>query len=278
MVVQYFQKWIRGERMGLCRGGVDGVEGEGRGRVPEGSALWLALSNWLMRKASLCSWQAGDSSSWLRWYTYLGLKWRQWWWCRERLPSHCKGVKKEIRLLHIMPNEIGHRLMHILQCHANMLALPVSSHPIEWCGWVMERLEERWGNSCWKSMFSVSLTLEFEKNTASLAKCNTYKKKREEKWAAQEASVLTNDVAPQRLYSAPGPLQVDFFASFCGMTPRSLSIMEWIPRHWKPSLSCVCCWQMQSEICGTHWEFNAAEFMVLVCAVNKPSLFSSPRA
>ena len=86
------------------RGG--GVEGKGRGRLPEGSALWLALSNWLMRKASLCSWQAGDSSSWLRWYTYLGLKW--WWrWWREGLPSHCKGVKKEIRLLHIMPNEIG---------------------------------------------------------------------------------------------------------------------------------------------------------------------------
>lgn len=86
------------------RGG--GVEGKGRGRLPEGSALWLALSNWLMRKASLCSWQAGDSSSWLRWYTYLGLKWRWRWW-REGLPSHCKGVKKEIRLLHIMPNEIG---------------------------------------------------------------------------------------------------------------------------------------------------------------------------
>lgn len=36
------------------------------------------------------------------------------------------------------------------------------------------------------------------------------------------------------------------------------------------TLSCVCCWQMQSEICGTHWRFNSAEFMVSVCAVNKP--------
>lgn len=32
----------------------DGVEGEG--------GLWLPLSNWLMTKASSCSWQAGDSS------------------------------------------------------------------------------------------------------------------------------------------------------------------------------------------------------------------------
>lgn len=110
MVVQHFQEWNRGGRMGLW--GSDSVEGKGRGRLPEGSALWLALSNWLMRKASLCSWQAGDSSSWLRWYTYLGLKcqWRSW---REGLPSHCKGFKKEIRLLHIMPNEFG----HMLQCH-----------------------------------------------------------------------------------------------------------------------------------------------------------------
>lgn len=98
--------------VGSWRGG-----GEGRGRLPEGSALWLALSNWLMRKAGLCSWQAGDSSSWLRWYTYLGLKWRRW--RREGLPSHCKGVKKEIRLLHIMPNEIEHRLMHMQQSDAN---------------------------------------------------------------------------------------------------------------------------------------------------------------
>lgn len=77
-------------RGGGRAGGYDGVEGKGRGRFPEGSALWLALSNWLMRKASLCSWQLGDSSSWLGWYTYLGLEW-SW---REGLPSHCKGITK----------------------------------------------------------------------------------------------------------------------------------------------------------------------------------------
>ncbi|TNN80122.1 hypothetical protein EYF80_009633 [Liparis tanakae] len=42
-VVQCFQKWIIGGRMWLW--GVDRVEAEGRGPVPEGSALWLALSN-----------------------------------------------------------------------------------------------------------------------------------------------------------------------------------------------------------------------------------------
>lgn len=30
---------------GWCAAGAEGVEGEGRGRLPEGSALWLALSN-----------------------------------------------------------------------------------------------------------------------------------------------------------------------------------------------------------------------------------------
>lgn len=160
MVVQHFQEWNRGGRMGLW--GSDSVEGKGRGRLPEGSALWLALSNWLMRKASLCSWQAGDSSSWLRWYTYLGLKcqWRSW---QEGLPSHCKGFKKEIRLLHIMPNEFG----HMLQCHTNACtcsSVLLNTPPIECRHWEMSQ-EERWGSTCWKSMFSVSLTLKFEGNT-----------------------------------------------------------------------------------------------------------------
>lgn len=219
-------------RMGLR--GADGVEGKGRGRLPEGSALWLALSNWLMRKASLCSWQAGDSSSWLRWYTYLGLKclWR--WW-REGLPSHCKGVKKEIRLLHIMPNEIGHRLMHMLQCHTNACTrslVLLNTHP--WRGWVIESLEERSGSTCWKSMFSVSLTLKFERSTASLAKWKTTKMW-EKKWMLQGGSCSDDwcSTSETSYCSSPGPLQVHFFAHFSGMTQRSLSIIEWITKHWK---------------------------------------------
>lgn len=62
---------------------------------------------------------------------------------------------------------------------------------------------------------------------------------RQQKWdkkneQRRKAPVLTNDVPPQRLYSTSGPLQVHFFARFCGMTPRSLCIIEWITKHWKP--------------------------------------------
>lgn len=224
--------------MRLC--GADGVEGERRGRLPEGSALWLALSNWLMRKASLCSWQARDSSSWQHWYTYLGLKWRRRW-RQEGLPSHCKGVKKEIRLLHIMPNEIGHLLMHMLQCHANARTCSLvllNPHTIHWRGWETESREDRWASTCWKSMFSVSLTLGFERNTASLAKWKTTNMG-EKNERCRTASVQTNDVPAQRLYSTQVPLQVLFFARFCEMTLRSLGIIEWITKHWKP-FSLVC--------------------------------------
>lgn len=215
--------------------GVDGVVGEGRGRLPEGSALWLALSNWLMRKASLCSWQAGDSFSWLRWYTYLGLKCRRQWW-QGGLPSHFKGVKKEIRLLHIMPYEIGHRLMHMLQCHINACTgsqILSNTHPTKWHGWVIRGLEEEWGSTCWESMFSVPLTLKFKRNTASLAKWKTTKMQGGGREQCRTAPFLTNDVPPQRLCSTLGPFQVHFFARFCGMTPRSLSIIEWIKTCWK---------------------------------------------
>lgn len=51
------------------------------------------------------------------------------------MPSHCKGVKKEIRWLHIIPNETRLQLMHMLQCHANTCSLVLlKKHPIEWRG------------------------------------------------------------------------------------------------------------------------------------------------
>ncbi len=195
--------------------GVDGVVGDGRGRLPEGSALWLALSNWLMRKASLCSWQAGDSFSWLCWYTYLGLKCRRQWW-QEGLPSHFKGVKKEIRLLHIMPNEIGQRPMHILQCHINACTgslVLLNAHPVEWHGWVKEDLKENWGSTCWESMFSVSLTLKFKRNRHHWLNGREAWIQGENK-QCETAPALTDDAPPQELCATPGPLQAHFFAWF----------------------------------------------------------------
>lgn len=53
--------------------------------------------------------------------------------------------------------------------------------------------------------------------------------------------------------------------------------MEWITKYWK-HFSCLCCWQMQHETCGTHWKFNAAEFIVSVSAGNKPGLLNLPEA
>lgn len=63
-----------------------------------------------------------------------------------------------------------------------------------------------------------------------------------------KAPVLTNGVPPQRLYSTPVPLQVHFFARFCGMTQRCLCIIEWITKHWKPFslVSAVVKWSLRS--------------------------------
>lgn len=74
-------------------------------------------------------------------------------------------------------------------------------------------------------MFSVSLTLGFERNTASLAKWKTTNMG-EKNERCRTASVQTNDVPAQRLYSTQVPLQVLFFARFCEMTLRSLGIIE----------------------------------------------------
>lgn len=83
-----------------------GGGGWGRCRLLEGSALWLPLSNWLMTKASVCSWQAGASTpgAALIHLSWLGVSWWSWW---KGLPSQCKGVKKEITPLHVGPNEVA---------------------------------------------------------------------------------------------------------------------------------------------------------------------------
>lgn len=60
--------------------------------------------------------------------------------------------------------------------------------------------------------------------------------------------------------------------------PRGRSVSQSESPNTRSFLSWVCCWQMQHEMCETHWKCEAAEFMVSACAGNKPGLFNLPAA
>lgn len=82
-----------------------------------------------------------------------------------------------------------------------------------------------------KCMFSVLLTFKSTTNTESPAKRTS--KKNIEIMTTQEAPVLANDVSPRRTCRNAAPLQVHFFALFCRVTQRSLSVIERITKCCK---------------------------------------------
>lgn len=95
------------------------------------------------------------------------------------MPSHCKGVKKEIRLLHIMPNEIEQQLMHMLQCHANACTPLVGSveQTANQKAWLSDREPGGMIKRCALEVQCclLSLTPESERDTSSAAKWETTK-------------------------------------------------------------------------------------------------------
>lgn len=109
----------------LSTGKVEGDGGWGRCRLLEDSALWLPLSNWLMTKASICSWQAGASTPWLCWYTYLS------WECRDgpgrRGCRHSARVlRRRLRLCTLGPNEVA-GCYNVIRMHAHAHSAVVSA-------------------------------------------------------------------------------------------------------------------------------------------------------
>lgn len=112
---------------------------------------------------------------------------------------------------------------NVIRIYKHMHALAswlYSTHQMK-SGCCEMNLVERWGNTSWKSVSSISLTLKFESNTASLAKWRQLNE--EGRWGSP---VLTNDVAPQGLYCIPAPLlSVLFFAEWSHRSPH---IIEWI--------------------------------------------------